>query len=525
MKLFKKMLTFVLVAIMSVAMGATSVFAQDVGQDADGKGSITIENAARGETYSVVKIFGATLTSDATATTDASGIAYTGEIPDALTNFFTKDSVGNVIKKTNVVDTELIAAVQAYAKTQTATASIVSDGSVLTFRGLDYGYYAVISTQGAVVTIDSTMPNVKVYDKNTTIPSADKTVGATSYSIGDTITYTAVFDTANYLSPENAPADGSGAKQVTKYEISDTLPEFLSNVAITSVTIVKPAAEGQQETVVADLSSSYTAFTDKKITIPWAVEDEGSNPKTYTSKYPNGVQIKVVYTAKLTSTSNVNGANTNTITIKPYVYDGEEKPWNEEWHDDEVVRTYGAALKKVDSETKNPLKGAKFKVKGLTVEPVTGEPGVYKVVTYNAASTELGTEMTTNNDGKLYIIGLVGTATLKATETEAPQGYNKAAQEIDVPAQVLTETLYETSGERYYDAKGNLVSESSEQTTTKTVEKNYTMLDAAAVEVVNQKGTELPSTGGIGTTIFYVLGGLLVAGAGIVLVARRKASE
>jgi LPXTG-motif cell wall-anchored protein len=45
------------------------------------------------------------------------------------------------------------------------------------------------------------------------------------------------------------------------------------------------------------------------------------------------------------------------------------------------------------------------------------------------------------------------------------------------------------------------------------------------VTVVNKAGTELPSTGGIGTTIFYVVGGLLVIGAAVILIARRKVSE
>ena len=45
------------------------------------------------------------------------------------------------------------------------------------------------------------------------------------------------------------------------------------------------------------------------------------------------------------------------------------------------------------------------------------------------------------------------------------------------------------------------------------------------VDVENNSGTELPSTGGIGTTIFYVVGGILLLGAAIVLVARRKANN
>ncbi len=48
---------------------------------------------------------------------------------------------------------------------------------------------------------------------------------------------------------------------------------------------------------------------------------------------------------------------------------------------------------------------------------------------------------------------------------------------------------------------------------------------SGGVEVINQSGTELPSTGGIGTTIFYVIGGLLVVGAGVVLVSRKKSQD
>ena len=55
------------------------------------------------------------------------------------------------------------------------------------------------------------------------------------------------------------------------------------------------------------------------------------------------------------------------------------------------------------------------------------------------------------------------------------------------------------------------------------LEANYaSILDPVAVEVVNNKGTELPSTGGIGTTIFYVIGAILVLGAGVLLVTRRR---
>ena len=511
-------MTLVVAALMALVV-ATPAFAQTVGTAAEGKGSITINNAAKGETYSVVKIFGATLAADKNNDGVADGIAYTGDIPDALKDYFEKDTTtGNILRKASATDdAALTAAVQAYAKTLGATASAKSDGSALVFQGLDYGYYAVISTQGAVVTVDSVNPNVTVNDKNSKTVTADKTVENDSYTIGDTIKYTAKFDTVNWMGADTA------AKQVTKYEISDTLPEFLSDVSVKSI---KVDADGNLETTDDQTALTTQQFTDKKITIPWVAEDVPTTDHKYTSLYNNGAKLIVEYEAKLTGTSNVNTANTNTVSILPYTDDGTgEKPWNEPFSDDAVVTTYGTALKKIDGQTQEALKGAKFQVPGLTVAAVAGEPGVYKVVSYDATSTTAGTEMTTNDEGKLYIIGINEDVTLSATETAAPEGYNKANAPISLPAQKLTETLYETSGDRYYDAKGNLVSESSSTTTTETVNKNYTMLDENAVPVVNNKGTELPSTGGMGTTILYVVGGVMVAGAAVYLLTKKRASS
>lgn len=520
MKKMKKLLVLILSVLMVLGTSAT-VFAQTEGTAAEGKGSITIKNAAKGEEYSVVKIFGATITDDATATADASGIAYTGDIPKALENFFEKDSIGNIKRKATATDDKALTdAVEAYAKTQQATASATSDGSALTFQGLDYGYYAVISSQGAVVTIDSLRPNATVNDKNSKDITANKTVEKVSYTIGDTVKYTATFDTVNFYDVQGV------SKQVLEYTITDTLPEFLSDVAIDSIVVTK------KDGTTTDKTLTDKSFNNNgEVVIPWADEVAGtSNPKQWTSKYDNGAKIIVTYHGTLTSVTNINIADTNTVKIQPTVVkdDGtpdDKKPWNENWQDSAEIKTYGTALKKVDGQTKAALKGAKFQVPGLTVEAVTGEPGVYKVVSYNATSTTAGTEMSTNDNGKLYILGLASNVTLSATETKAPDGYNKADAAISLPAQgTLTTEIYETSGTRYYDADGNLVSSSENAKTTKTdLTANYaTVLDPVAVEVVNNKGTELPSTGGMGTTILYIIGGALVVGCAIMLIAKKR---
>ena len=160
------------------------------------------------------------------------------------------------------------------------------------------------------------------------------------------------------------------------------------------------------------------------------------------------------------------------------------------------------------------------------VEAVTGEKGVYKVVSYNPAENAAeSAELSTDENGKLYIVGLAEDVNLTVTEFKAPNGYNKLTESVELTPQVLSEEIFETSGTKYYDAYGNLVKEEASSTTSKTVEKNLSDLDENALEIVNNKGTLLPSTGGIGTTIFYVVGAILVIGAGVMLVVKKRMSR
>ena len=90
--------------------------------------------------------------------------------------------------------------------------------------------------------------------------------------------------------------------------------------------------------------------------------------------------------------------------------------------------------------------------------------------------------MVTGKTGVIVVKGLAN-GTYYFEETEAPEGFNKLTARTDAT----------------------------------------TIKDAnATISVLNQSGTELPSTGGIGTTIFYIIGAILVIGAGVVLVTRRR---
>ncbi len=531
MKKFKKMSAFMLAVVMALAMSITA-FAQTAALNPADKdnATITINNAAKGETYYIYKLFDATVGEDGQ-------IAYQcpDAIPEGLTSFFTKDAKNNVIPNdsilvkdadgkvtgTNMTE-ELKTALEAWAKSATVINSAVSDGSALEFTGLPYGYYVMTTTHKSdadengevksAITVTSTQPKAEIFDKNTNKPGAVKETENGSYSIGDTVKYTATFDTTNYI------GEGKDAKQIVEYVISDTLPEFLSNPNVTKISIGK--GENKVEYTVDGETPQFDA--EKKITIPWA-EKDAEGKYTNTSLYAQGDQIVVEYEAVLTSTTNIGAANKNTIKIEAIDKDGNQ-PWSEEWEDSAEITTYAAAIKKVD-DAGNALAGAVFTIAGLTVEAVEGEPGVYRVVSYDPDSTTPSAEMTTDENGKLYIIGLAEDVSLIVTEVKAPDGYNKLTETKTLSSQVLSKEIYETSGERHYDEDGNLVSETSTSVSSKEVEKNLSDLDEGALEIVNNQGTLLPSTGGIGTTIFYIIGGILVIGAGIILVVKKRASN
>ena len=149
---------------------------------------------------------------------------------------------------------------------------------------------------------------------------------------------------------------------------------------------------------------------------------------------------------------------------------------------------------KVDgTDTTVKLTGAHFQLKqgGNVVKLVKVEDGkTYRVATADeiTAAGETLVDTIITNGNTVTINGLDGDLTYQLTETEAPTGYNK----------MNPDTVDVTPNEsKTFDAQN----------------------------VENNKGTQLPSTGGIGTTIFYIVGAVLVIGAGVVLVTRRRMND
>lgn len=506
MKKTKKL--FALLLALAMIMGiSTTAFAQTVNSKKGGNASITIENASKGETYKVVKLFNASVTG-----TEGGSIVYTGTVPSDLEAYF--EVVNGYVVAKDAAKSEdgslsvaAVTAMTTWAATATAQASAKSDGSKLIFTNLPYGYYVVTSTQGAAIAVNSTNPNAVVYDKNGKTPSITKSVDDADVYIGQTVTYTATSTVYNYL------GEGEAAKQVVKYEISDTLPDFLKEVTVTSIIIDQDAntntVDDQEKLEIQQFDA------DKKITIPW-VDNEGNN------LYANGSLIIVEYTAVVTDKAKIDGTgNVNVVTLKPYVTgdDGPE-PWKDSYKDDEVIYTYAAALQKVD-ENKKALAGAKFSAKGLKV---TGSSGLYTVTAYDSSEDAAdGDVMECDDEGQLVILGLPSDEKLVLTETEAPAGYNKLVNKVELSAQKTGEEIKASKTTIYYDENGEVTD--TETSTSYTKITYNEKLQKKAIIVENKKGTELPSTGGMGTTLFYIFGSILVLAAVVLLVTKKRMSD
>lgn len=495
-------LTSLLLALVMVFALATTAFAQDV-PGTGGTGSITISNAAKGETYAIYKLF------DATVSADGSSIAYTGTVPNILKDYFAADenhyiSATPEAKEGENMSEGLKTALTAWTATATAAATAVSDGSALTFNELAYGYYVVTTTQGnSVISVDSTMPRVTIVDKNSSTPEGlRKTADSDNVSIGDTVTYTVRFKTSNYYGA------GEDAKEIVSYTIEDTLPDFLSDVNVTSIIVDNDG----NDTTTKDQATVTAQFdTNKKIVIDWYDE---ANSKFL---YNNGATVTITYTAKVTEKAAIDGnGNTNKITVTWTTKNGTE-PGPGELKQEETIYTYAIALKKVDNKGK-ALPGAVFEFPFYVKSTADATDGAY-IYAGTTAGEGLTNQITTPDSGVIIVKG-VKSGSYKITEFKAPDGYNKLTAPVTVEAVKTGETSTHTTV--YLDKDGNVVDETAKVTEVKV---DIDTIAATAVVVVNKAGTELPSTGGMGTTVFYVLGAVLVVGAGVLLVTKKRMSQ
>lgn len=445
------------------------------------KGSITIKNAIEGTTYTAYKIFDLDYV-DATTTTKAS-YAYKA---DADWKAFVTGSGAGVAyveynEKTGAVTAKdtfdkeqapaFAKAALAYAKDNSkitgVTATADTSGKV-EFTGLALGYYVVDTPMGALCVLDSTAPSVTVNEKNE-VPSVEKQVKAgSSYAatntakIGDTVEFKTEIDVK---------------KGAANYVLHDKMDAGLT---LDSSSIKVTVAGADVTAGAATYTIKTTGMTDTGCTFEIVFADAyvaGLADKT----------IVVTYNATLNSKAVVGGTTGNKNDT--YLKYGND---NDTTHGTTTTYTYEFDVVKTN-DANQLLEGAVFSLyaseKATTpMNLVAKDTGVYRLATTGDATT-----VTTFTAGKVTIQGLAN-GNYYLEEITAPKGYNKLDHRVEI-------TINNA------DLKAN------------TTENTYT---DGGVKVENKAGTTLPGTGGIGTTIFYLIGGGLMVAAAVLLIAKKR---
>lgn len=462
---------------MALLLALIMVFALAVPAMAAGEGSITIDHAVKGQTYTIYRVFDL-------ESYNAQTNAYAYKINNDWTAFaqtagaeayISLDDQGYVTwvgEATDARAAEFARLALAYAKENkiAEVGSKKADANTVTFTGLALGYYLIDTTTGTLCALNTTNPTVNVEEKNTE-PSVDKEVKENSTNqfgknndanIGDTIEFRATITA------------GKGAEN---YVLHDKMSEGLEfNQDSVNVTLNGTTVAADKYTVVANPADTCTF--------------EVQFTKAFCETLNMGDEVVVTYTATLTVDAVVAGPNENETHIS-YGENGDLESQPSETK----TYTWKVDILKYTGENKTPLADAEFKLqrdsdkKWATV--VNG-----KITGWVDQETE-ATTLKSDANGMIKIEGLDSGAYL-LHETKAPAGYNKLKDPV---AFTIRADLSVGSSTLTYTGKSDSISR---------------------IEVENHTGPELPGTGGIGTTIFYVVGGLLMLGAVVVLVTRKK---
>lgn len=508
-------------------------------------GTVTIENATEGVDYAGYKLFDVTYSGSNMSYTikDSSPFfAYVsgttkltylpaGSAEDAVASAqaspFTVakttqvDASGaytyNVTMASGLTDAKVIEWLQQLkvqvicAEGSTFTADLAkqtAESKEVQWTDVPFGYYLISSGLGAAITVDTNTPNVTIIDKNQVPEGFTKSVDDENIEIGQTATFTITFDKAyNY----------DGDKIITNYTIEDNMP--IGKMVLTSAPVVKVTNIDGNTVTTLVAGTDYTltggAVGDDSFTIsiPWAKNDA----PIY--NYDKPATITVTYGAKLLAAAYIDGqGNTNNATITWTPKNGTPKEKTTE----KTVYTYALALKKVDTAGQ-PLADAKFTLKKGTADMKFSEVSIATDTTsaniYVVDPAGNVTELVSPKSGLIIVKGLDNVDYI-LTEIEAPEGYNLlTAPETVKPVKASATTTSETV---YLDENGAVTSVDK-----KVSEVLFELSDISATVkvIVNKTGLELPSTGGIGTTIFYAVGGALMAGAVILLITKKKMSN
>lgn len=481
MKLIKKIAAIMFAFMMVVSMSCN--VKADEGTSTDTTGTLTINYVKENQTYKLYKILDLE---------SFSGQNYSYKVAEGWEKFFSTGEGKNYINinENNYAEwnaTKDDATYRVFAQkaleyanntetiTPVKTYTTSTGQTTITETGLALGYYLLDSSVGTLCSLSSSQPNVTIDEKND-VPSVQKSFadGETknNANIGDIITFNTVVNVKkgaqSYVLHDKMSA---GLKLNKKLNADNDKPVLIT--------------KDNHEKLIYGTDYTFTETTDG-----FTIDFSEAFLKRFEDKE---YALIVMYSATLTEEAVIGGTGNTNETYLKYGVSSESN------HSTTTTYTFGIPVLKYTGIEKTPLAGAKFKL--YTDSNCNDESTALKFSLnnnnnkYRYDSTNGKTVLTSlETTGRIDIEGLeAGTYYLK--EIEAPKGYNLLANAVEVQ---ITQD-------------GKVM-----------VKKGANLEEVTEVEVENKTGTVLPSTGGVGTTMIYLVGAVLVLGSGVVLVTKRR---
>ena len=530
--------------------------------------SITIHNDKTGHTYEAYQIFAGTVSDDETdGETDGGpmlgditwgsgvdGAALLAALKAADEEKYGACTTAADVAKALGTETATAADAAAFADiaaqhltaTVAGTATAPNDDGNYIIQGLPAGYYLVKDQDGslegdadtATDYIVQVLGNVTMDPKDSGIPTLEKKVAERSKYQMDEGYGMYYNDVADWNIGDSVPfkliasiPDNIESYDEYKFVFHDTLSNaFTLNQDSIKVFVAETTAANVEQFTPQD-DDLYQVAVDGQsftLTIPDINPlDAHGNPANY---------VIITYSATLNENAEIGlNGNENTAYLE-FSNDPNGDGLGRTAEDTVIVFTYGLDGTKVDGETQAALQNAKFVLlNGAKTEAamvVDGKVKEWVKVATEAAADDVqmpetykewlelnqqhnGLILTSAEGGTFKIAGL-DDGTYYLREIQAPNGYNLLEEDVQLVIAATTANGQDWNSGIATDALTGLT------ITVGNGAAQNGVLDTGVVNVTveNKQGATLPETGGMGTTLFYIIGGLLVVGAGILLVVR-----
>ncbi len=490
MKHTKKLASLLLALVMLFTMSTAAMAASGTN---DNSGKITIDNAVVGQTYTIYQILKLeSYNEEAGAYAYKAADAWTAFISgaDVKDTYVKVDDQGYVTWVNGASVAEFAAKAQAYAKANSFAnqGSTKAESATVEFSGLNLGYYLLDSSLGTLCSLDTAHTVVTIKEKNAA-PTNEKKIEEDSTNTLGSVNDADIGQMVKFVSKITIPVGSATVVYHDKMSASLTLVEGEEGKA--GVTVYRDEAltdilpDGNWHQTAPGKDEGCTFEVDFADCLDLVTKD---------------TTLYIAYYAVVNENAVVGGEGNPNESWLSYSEDGKtttvpSKTTTYTWKLDVLKYTLAGE----GGQTETPLAGAQFVlykmangVKNYAVVNADNKMTDWTANAHDSAESVKASVITTPAEGNFTITGL-DSDTYYLEEIAAPAGYNKLSSAITV-----------------------VINDKGEVT--------YNGISTGTVKVLNQTGAELPSTGGMGTTIFYVIGSLLVVVAGVLLVTRKRMS-